>query len=456
MTTEVVSGRYQLEEVIGHGGMGEVYRAQDLRLKRTVALKRLPRELTDSPDLRRRLAREARAAACLSHSGIAAVYDFEEHEGDSFIVYEYVEGVTLRSQIRPSTSTASVVELGIQLADALETAHEHGIVHRDLKPENIMVKQEGGANRIKILDFGLAKLHQPISATPQSPESPTESTQVNTGLGLLVGTVNYMAPEQLEGEPVDARADIYSLGVVLYELAAGANPFVGKTPTSTIANILKQEPPPVTERNAIVPAEFDRILRKCLRKSPDERYQSARELLVDLRNLHRGLVSGTLSSISQSGEAAAPHGPAPALTISRDAARGLFAFIQLGYLITYAVFFYNFQAVAAMRATLAGTSGSALVTGLIVAALCGTPVRLYLLSACGFDFADLGLQYRRLFPAALLLDASWAAVPTLLLPKLGGLALVFAAGLAYLPFSQRTLLYTAYSPRGGRTLKYKL
>jgi len=451
MTSEVVSGRYQLDEVVGHGGMGVVYRAQDLRLKRTVALKMLPRELNDNPDLGRRLAQEARAAACLSHSGIATVYDFEEHAGGSFIVYEYVEGITLRSQIRPGTPTVEILELGIQLADALASAHEHGIVHRDLKPENIMVKQEGGASRTEILDFGLAKLHQPISSAPKSPDTPTESTLVNTALGLLVGTVNYMSPEQLEGEPVDARADIYTLGVVLYEMATGTNPFVGKTPTSTIANILKQEPPPVTERNMVVPAEFDRILRKCLRKAPEERYQSARELLVDLRHLHHGLVSGTVSSIPPSGTAQHPH--PPALTISRGSARGLFAFIQAGYLITYAVFFYKLQTVAAIGATL---GFPALATGLILAALCGIAVRLYLISASGFDYADLGLQYRRLFPAALLIDACWAAAPTLLLPKLGGLALVFVAGMAYLPFSQRTLLYTAYSAHGGRTPNSKL
>lgn len=453
MTSEVVSGRYQLDEVVGHGGMGVVYRAQDLRLKRTVALKMLPRELNDNPDLGRRLAQEARAAACLSHSGIATVYDFEEHAGGSFIVYEYVEGITLRSQIRPGTPTVEILDLGIQLADALASAHEHGIVHRDLKPENIMVKQEGGASRIKILDFGLAKLHQPISSAPISPDTPTESTLVNTALGLLVGTVNYMSPEQLEGEPVDARADIYTLGVVLYEMATGTNPFVGKTPTSTIANILKQEPPPVTERNLVAPAEFDRILRKCLRKAPEERYQSARELLVDLRHLHHGLVSGTAGSIPQSGTAEEQRAPVPALTISRGAARGLFAFIQAGYLITYAVFFYKLQTVAAIGATL---GFPALATGLILTALCGIAVRLYLISASGFDYADLGLQYRRLFPAALLIDACWAAAPTLLLPKLGGLALVFVAGMAYLPFSQRTLLYTAYSAHGGRTPNSKL
>jgi len=444
MTSEVVSGRYQLDELIGHGGMGVVYRAQDLRLKRTVALKMLPRELTDDPNLRRRLAQEARAAACLSHSGIATVYDFEEHERDSFIVYEYVEGLTLRTQIRPGTPTEKILELGIQIADALATAHEHGIVHRDLKPENIMVKQEGGASRTKILDFGLAKLQQPVSPAPTSSATPTESTLVNTALGLLVGTVNYMSPEQLEGDPVDARADIYSLGLVLYEMVTGANPFVGKTPTSTIANILKQEAPPVTQRGPVAPLELDRILRKCLRKRPEERYQSARDLLVDLRDLHRGLASGAAGSSSA---AVARPGPAPALTISRDVARGIFLLIQVGYLITYAVLFYNLQAVQALRATLGSPQ---LVTLVILSALCGIPVRLYLTSASGFDYADLGLQYRRLFPAALVIDAAWAAVPTLLLPKLGGLALVFVAGLAYLPFSQRTLLYAAYSPHGGR------
>ena len=198
-----------------------------------------------------------------------------------------MEGRTWRKELaRTLFTTEEILDAAAQLADALAAAHSHGIVHRDLKPENIMsVPDEYSRGRLKILDFGLAKhLHAPLLFDE---ENAAETVSIATSQGLLIGTVNYMAPEQLEGQPVDARTDIYALGLVLYEMATGTNPFLGRTPPSTIANILKLEAPSLRQYTPAVPAELDRILLKCLHKRPEERYQSARELLVDLRNLRR-------------------------------------------------------------------------------------------------------------------------------------------------------------------------
>ena len=288
MLSELIVGRYRVEQEIGRGGMGVVLRAYDTHLNRVVALKMLPSNTTHDSELCRRLAAEARAASALSHPGIATVYDFVEQGEGSFIVYEYVEGRTWRKELtRAHFSTDEILDASAQLADALVAAHSRGIVHRDLKPENIMsVPDDYSRGRVKILDFGLAKhLHAPLSL---GEENAAETVSILTGPGLLVGTVNYMAPEQLEGQPVDARTDIYALGLVLYEMATGTNPFLGRTPPSTIANILKLEAPSLRHYTPTAPAELDRILQKCLHKRPEERYQSARELLVDLRNFRRG------------------------------------------------------------------------------------------------------------------------------------------------------------------------
>lgn len=277
-----------MDQEIGRGGMGVVLRAYDAHLNRVVALKMLPSDASHDPELCRRLAAEARAASALSHPNIATVFDFIEQGTASFIVYEYVQGCTWRKELtRGRLTTDELLDASTQLADALVAAHGHGIVHRDLKPENIMsVPDDYSRARVKILDFGLAKhLHAP--PLPLGDKNGAETLSIATSPGLLVGTVNYMAPEQLEGQPVDARTDIYALGLVLYEMYTGANPFLGPTPSSTIANILKQDVPSLQHHIPTAPTELDRILLKCLRKRPEERYQSARELLVDLRNLRR-------------------------------------------------------------------------------------------------------------------------------------------------------------------------
>lgn len=288
MLSELIVGRYRVEKELGRGGMGVVLLAYDTRLRRLVALKVLPPDTTHNPELSRRLATEARAASALNHPGIATVYDFVEQNDTNFVVYEYVEGQTFRDKLAQGRfTTEEVLSAGVQLSDALLAAHTRGITHRDLKPENIMwTPDDRFGGRVKILDFGLAKCNRWSLLAGE--ENVAETASIATTPGLVIGTINYMAPEQLEGLAADARSDIYALGLVLYEMATGANPFLGKTRASTIANILKQEAPSVRQQNPAAPAELDRILLKCLRKLPQERYHSAGELLLDLRNVeHR-------------------------------------------------------------------------------------------------------------------------------------------------------------------------
>jgi len=280
MLRDLIDGRYRVEQEVGRGGMGIVLRAFDTRLNRPVALKILSPDATHHPDRLRRFAAEARAASVLNHPGIATVYDFVEQGTDSFIVYEYIDGRTLRNELAHNRFTIDdVVGIGIQLADALIAAHSRGITHRDLKPENIMlVPDDHSRGRVKILDFGLAKQRPEVLSA--GTESGAETISIATVPGLLIGTITYMAPEQVESRTTDERTDIYALGLVLYEMATRGNPFAGRTPPSTIANILKQEPPPLRQKDPATPTELDRILLKCLRKNPNERYQSTRELLV--------------------------------------------------------------------------------------------------------------------------------------------------------------------------------
>jgi len=286
MLGDLIADRYRVEAELGRGGMGVVLRAHDTRLNRTVAVKMLPADATQPGLLRQRLASEARIASALNHPGIATVYDFIEQDGAAFIIYEFVPGHTLRRHLESERFNFSeTLDAALQLTEALTAAHDHGITHRDLKPENIMVTPESsGRCRMKILDFGLAKqLQQPCHVESAAL---TQTMLAQTAPGLQRGTIAYMAPEQLEGKQADARTDIYALGLVLYETAAGVHPFRGATLAATIANTLATTaPPPPSRHNATLPAEFDHAVLKCLRKDPADRFQSSREIFVDLRNI---------------------------------------------------------------------------------------------------------------------------------------------------------------------------
>jgi TolB-like protein/Tfp pilus assembly protein PilF/predicted Ser/Thr protein kinase len=280
-------GPYEVVAPLGAGGMGEVYLARDVRLDRTVAVKILPRELAVDERYRQRFEREARAASALSHPHIAHVYDVGEQDGTHFIAMEYVEGENLRDlATRGPLDVDRVVEIGAQMASALEEAHARGVVHRDIKSANAVVTPKG---QVKVLDFGLARRDREGADLGGS----QQVTEARTQVGIVVGTVPYMSPEQALGKDLDARTDLFSLGVVLYELATGRLPFVGNTATQTIDQICHATPVELGASRKDIPAELERIVRKCLEKDRDRRYASARDLVVDLRNLQRDRASGT-------------------------------------------------------------------------------------------------------------------------------------------------------------------
>jgi serine/threonine protein kinase/Tol biopolymer transport system component len=275
---------YRIVRPLGSGGMGEVYAAEDTKLQRTVALKILPPAMADDPDRLARFRREAQAIAALNHPNVVTVYAVEESNGTHFLTMEMVDGPTLTAMLRPGgLSLREWLTVARPLADAVATAHAHGIVHRDLKPSNVMVAAGG---RVKVLDFGLAKL-QPRAEGGHASTVTARMTAVNQ----VFGTPAYMSPEQAEGGQLDHRTDIFSLGILLYEMAAGRRPFTGDTPLAIISSILKDTPPPLTEVRPDLPAEVDRIIRRCLAKDPGRRYQSTIDLRHDLDDLEAGLTA---------------------------------------------------------------------------------------------------------------------------------------------------------------------
>jgi tRNA A-37 threonylcarbamoyl transferase component Bud32 len=283
---------YQVEELLGQGGMGAVYKARDTRLGRLVALKVLLPEFTRDEDRKGRFLQEARAAAAVTHPAIAQVYDVDEGPEGLFIAMELVEGKTVKALIQGrELDLLGALEIAQQVGSGLQKAHEAGIVHRDIKPENIVVTPDGHA---KILDFGLAKLLEPTA--PQAPEGISHmETLAKTQAGFVLGTLRYMSPEQARGQAVDHRSDIFSLGIVLYEMVTGQLPFSGNTALDTLHAIAFEETRPMTALRPNLPPSLQRVVTRCLRKRAQDRYPDAKELVGDLKTVQREVESGISS-----------------------------------------------------------------------------------------------------------------------------------------------------------------
>jgi hypothetical protein len=310
-------GPYEIVSLLGAGGMGEVYRARDSRLKREVAIKVLPQALSLDADRLRRFEQEALATAALNHPNILAVFDIGTGEGSPYVVSELLEGETLRERLRSgSIAQRKALDYALQIAHDLAAAHEKGIIHRDLKPENLFITKDG---RVKILDFGLTKLTQ-VDASHTSMATVTHG---GTEAGLVMGTAGYMSPEQVRGMTLDPRSDIFSFGAILYEMLSGKRAFHGSTPADTMSSILKEDPPDLSETNRSVSPALERIVQHCLEKNPESRFHSASDIAFDLEHLS-GL-SGSTARVSAAEAAVQPR-------------RTIFAAIAAGLVIAGAIY----------------------------------------------------------------------------------------------------------------------
>ena len=283
-------GPYEIQSPLGAGGMGEVYRARDTRLDRTVAIKVVPAHLSSDPELKQRMEREAKAISALQHANICTLHDIGSQDGTNFLVMEYLEGQTLAERlVKGALPIEQVLKIGTEIAEALEKAHQHGIIHRDLKPANIMLTKAGA----KLMDFGLAKPEMGVISRaigPLTPSTPTMNLASLTAAvspltqkGSIVGTFQYMAPELLQGREADARSDLFSFGCVLYEMVTGRRAFEGKSQLSVFTSILEKDPEPITASQPLAPPMLDRVVRACLAKDPADRFQSAHDVAMDLR-----------------------------------------------------------------------------------------------------------------------------------------------------------------------------
>jgi Protein kinase domain len=426
----LISDRYEVLGEAGRGGMGVVYRARDRETDEIVALKTLRPELAADLRLLERLKRELRLARRITHKNVCRVYDLHRTSTLCFVTMEFVDGESLRSVLRHrgALQLEEGITIARQICAALQEAHNQDIVHRDLKPENVMIDHSG---TVKVMDFGIAR---------------TMDTAATLTAGVL-GTPAYMAPEQTAGLPVDRRTDIYSLGLVLYEVFTGVTAFTADTPIALAWKQVHERPVHPRDLEPALPAALERVILKCLEKDASRRYQTAEQLELALRQVLETppAAARTTAGTKRLWFVTASAEELPRL--HRGFARTLFLLIQLLYLSFYLIALAKFGTIQVLLTHFLPTAGPPLAEILRVTALLGMALRLYLLSGVGFDYKGVGNDFRRLWFLLALLDSFWALSPLLLFAagKIGHLAFACVIALAFLPLSQRTLIRMAYA-----------
>ena len=423
---------YLIGPLIGSGGMAEVYRARDTKLGRDVAVKILHHVRVADRERLDAIYREARVLASLNHPNIASIYGIEEGNGVCGIVLELVEGETLAQRLRDGRLTVTeAVHLAKQIVAGLRAAHAKGIIHRDLKPSNIKLTPQG---TVKLVDFGIAKLVRSLDID--------ESVADISRVGVVMGTVAYMSPEQARGKPVDARTDIWSFGCVLYELLAGTPAFRGDSPSDIIVKIAAEEPDwekiPNLRRPDLPDIEY--LMRKCMQKDLNMRYASVDEIAGFLEAARPDVGSGHPPKLPP------PQKDEKDFALPARPALPLFMFTQMGYIALYAATMYHFDSVARILVDdfLVPVTLALVVPPIL--AMCGIAIRIYLASAVGWHHPQAGRKFTLLFPFLVIFDGIWAASPLLVWhrPSNIGLAFTCVALLAYVPFAQRTLVHAIY------------
>ncbi len=423
------SERYELLSEVGRGGMGIVYRARDRETDEVVAIKVLRPEIAQDSSMMQRFKNELRLARKITHKNVCRIYDFHRTGSSAYITMELIEGESLRQML--NVGGAMPLERGIDLARqicaALREAESQGVVHRDLKPENVMLDQSG---TIKIMDFGIAR-----SVNPG-----------NTLTGAVLGTPAYMAPEQAEGKRVDHRADIYALGLVMYEMFTGIAAFAADTPVAIALKQIREMPVRPRKLEPSLPPNLEKTILKCLEKSPGQRFQRADELDAALATVL------PVGGVIENPPVETPRrsffltaGPQELPSTPRHLVRTLLSLIQLLYLVFYLFALWKLHRLEYVVSQFLPGGAWLLVALIMLVAVVGIAVRLYVLTALAFDYRGLGEDFHRMFLLFLIVDEVWALSPLLVAYKIGmGLAIAATVALAFLPFSQRTLMRMGY------------
>ena len=421
--------RYAVLEELGRGGMGIVYRVRDLETDDVVAVKVLRPDLGLDEHMIARFKTELKLSRRVTHRNVCRIHDINRYEDLTYISMEYVEGENLRRVLDRlgALNVRKGVELIRQICEGLREAHAQGITHRDLKPENIMLDKAGN---VKVMDFGIARL----ASKPATSSMP------------IMGTPAYMSPEQAEGKPVDTRADIYSLGLLMYETFTGRTAFAGDTPLAVALKQIREKPPDPRDVEPLLPASVENVILRCIEKDPAHRFQSLDEVMAALTSSMSSAVPTPVpipGPIPIPGPSR-PWFPETAYVLQPKPARALFLIIQAGYLALYIATLYFFDEAELLLENM-GLSFHVAAALILLPALSGIAARIFLTSAAALNHPETGKQFWRLFPVLFVLDMLWAASPLLLIPKiLIGPALAAVVGLAYLTFAQKTLVINAY------------